>query len=568
MPEPQTHYFQVDMTLENFNEKTLDVRMPVWAPGSYLIREFSKNVEIFDASDGAGNELKSYKTNKNTWRVEKENSDKVVIHYNVYAFEMSVRTSFLDADHGYVNGTSVFMFVDGHLDLPSTLEVSPFEKWNTVSTGLPEDGSKKWTFLADNYDELVDCPIEIGNHKEIKFVAAGIPHTIAMYGEGNYNEDRLKKDLTKIVEELIRIMGENPVKKYVFIIHNLESGGGGLEHRNSATLQVNRWIYSPEKSYDSFLGLAAHEYFHLWLVKRIRPIELGPFDYNQENYTDLLWVMEGFTSYYSQLVLCHLGYLQKHEFLSNLAESFTSLELSPGNDAQPVSMASFDAWIKAYRPNENSSNSQISYYQKGSILAALLDVLIISNSHGEHTLGDVLKYLYETYYLKEQRGFTTDEFKKALEIFAGMSLDSFFSKYINGTEEIDYNHFMELAGFRIKKVLLPRKEINLGITVNPGGGDLMVKSVLKDSPAWKYGINADDEIIAVDGYRVKSSGGIDKILDNREFGDTIEVLVARDGKLKNLSVELQPMEAFYYQISEDKSISKLQEKVFDKWLNN
>ena len=568
MPEPQTHYFEVEMVLQNFNDKTLDIKMPVWAPGSYLIREFPKNVDVFDAYDENNQLLESYKTDKNTWHIEKGNSDKVIIKYNVYAFELSVRTSFLDMDHGYINGTSVFMFVDKYLDLPSRLEIIPFKEWKIVSTALPEIPNSKWNYQSEDYDQLVDCPIEIGNHKEIKFEAAGITHTIAMYGKGNYDEDRIKKDYTRLIEGLTKIFGQNPANNYVFIIHNLENGGGGLEHKNSTTLEVNRWTYAPEKNYKSFLGLSAHEYFHLWLVKRIRPVELGPFDYNKENYTDMLWVMEGFTSYYSQLILVQLGYLTESEFLSNLAESFTSQELSPGNTVQSVGMSSFDAWIKAYRPNENSSNTQVSYYQKGSILAALLDVLIISNSEGENNLGDALKYLYDEYYLKSGKGITDEDLKKALEKYARTNLDDFYEKYVYGTEEIDYENFFRNTGLKIKKVEVKSENKQLGIKVSTSNGQTTVKSVLKDSPGWKCGINADDELLAIDNFRITSNGSIDKILNNQNFGDTVEVIVSRQGILKKLSIVLEPINSFYYQISANVNGSKHQGKILDKWLNN
>lgn len=568
MPELHTHYFQVEMVLEGFEEGQLDVKMPVWAPGSYLVREFSKNVDLFKVSTPTGEAVQSAKISKNTWRIEKGNLEKIIVNYNVYAYEISVRTSFLDADHGYVNGTSMFMYVDGRKNLRHRLQIVPYEEWGKVSTALPEAGEGKWTFQAKDYDQLADSPIEIGNHKEITFEAAGVEHKIAMYGEGNYEEEKLKTDLTKIIEGLTGMFGENPNDEYLFIIHNLEKGSGGLEHMNSTTLQVNRWTYAPKGRYQSFLGLAAHEYFHLWLVKRIRPEALGPFDYDQENYTRLLWVMEGFTSYFSQLILVQLGYMSQQEFIEMWAESFTGMENTPGNSVQPVSIASFDAWIKAYRPNENSVNTQISYYQKGSVLAALLDVLIISNSEGKHDLGSVLKYLYENYYKKNGSGITAKDMKNALEQFAQTNLDDFYKKYVHGTEEIDYQKYLGLAGLEIVEVPFSGGDaIKLGVGISGRGGKVIVKSVYRGTPAYKYGINADDEIIAVEGYRVESESDIRNILNNRKPGDTLDILVARDGKTRGISVRLEETEGYYYRIQKEQHPGRAEEETLENWLS-
>lgn len=566
MPEPHTHYFEVEVVLGGFKQDYVDLKMPVWAPGSYLVREFSKNVDAFDAVSAEGKSLRVEKIAKNTWRIHKTKGEDVVARYNVYAYEMSVRTSFLDADHGYLNGTSVFMYPEGYKGLGSELEVIPFKEWKLVSTALPRIPREGWFFKAKDYDQLADCPIEIGNHKEIVFNAAGIEHRIAMYGEGNYNEETLKQDLTRIIEGLVQMFGENPNDDYLFIVHNLEKGSGGLEHINSTTLQVNRWTYYPSGKYHSFLTLAAHEYIHLWLVKRLRPAELGPFDYDNENYTRLLWVMEGVTSYLSQLIMCQLGYMTQGQYLDKVSESFTNMENTPGNRVQPVSLSSFDAWIKAYRPNENSVNSQVSYYLKGSVVSTLLDVLIIGNSNGRHNLTSVLRYLYEEYYKKEDRGITDSEMKSALEKFAGVSLDEFYEKYIDGTEEIDYDRYLGLAGLQVSRdAFMKEDKKKLGASLSESGGSAVVKSVQAGTPAWKYGLNADDEIIAIDGYRV-NRGGINTVLENREIGDELELLVARDGMMKTLKLKLEETEGYYYRISMKRSTTKAEEEVLLKWL--
>ena len=372
MPKPQNHYFEVEMTLSDFKEKQLDIKMPVWAPGSYLVREFSKNVNLVKAFDEKGKEIQVQKKKKNTWAISTDGNKKIKVKYEVYSFELSVRTPFLDLTHGFVSGSGVFMYVEGYKDRKGTLEIVPHASFKTITTALPKvgmsvqkDGSQ--TFEFSNYDQLVDCPIEIGNQIVFDFMASGTKHTVAMYGEAYYDIDALKMDMAKVVDAETAIFGSNPNKDYVFIVHNVVDGQGGLEHTNSCVLSVNRWTYGGSE-YRNFLNLVAHEYFHLWNVKRIRPIELGPFDYEQENYTTLLWVMEGFTSYYDELILRRAGYHTKEDMLGKIQSSVNYVEGSVGSRVQPVAHASFDAWIKAYRPTENSSNTSMTYYSRGTIL--------------------------------------------------------------------------------------------------------------------------------------------------------------------------------------------------------
>jgi predicted metalloprotease with PDZ domain len=336
------------------------------------VREFSKNVNLVKAFDEKGKEIQVQKKKKNTWAISTDGNKKIKVKYEVYSFELSVRTPFLDLTHGFVSGSGVFMYVEGYKDRKGTLEIVPHASFKTITTALPKvgmsvqkDGSQ--TFEFSNYDQLVDCPIEIGNQIVFDFMASGTKHTVAMYGEAYYDIDALKMDMAKVVDAETAIFGSNPNKDYVFIVHNVVDGQGGLEHTNSCVLSVNRWTYGGSE-YRNFLNLVAHEYFHLWNVKRIRPIELGPFDYEQENYTTLLWVMEGFTSYYDELILRRAGYHTKEDMLGKIQSSVNYVEGSVGSRVQPVAHASFDAWIKAYRPTENSSNTSMTYYSRGTIL--------------------------------------------------------------------------------------------------------------------------------------------------------------------------------------------------------
>lgn len=554
MPEPHTHYFEVSMTVTDHEKDFFDIHMPAWAPGSYLIREFSKSIEDVKASFNKKN-LAVEQINKNTWRIHSEKANNVVINYKVYAYELSVRTSFLDASHGYFNGTSVFMFVNDLKNIPHRLTIVPYKDWKKVSTSLKRVSEKGFEYEAPDYDILVDSPVEIGNHETFDFTSAGVVHHVAMYGEGNYDIEKLKVDMAKITEACTDVFGVNPNKEYTFIIHNLTNGSGGLEHLSSTTLQVNRWTYSDE-SYKGFLSLVAHEYFHLWNVKRIRPIQLGPFDYNNENYTHLLWVMEGFTSYYDELLLYRAGIYTEEEILRKLNSSINRIENQPGNKVQPVADASFNAWIKAYRPNENSYNTTISYYTKGSVIANVLDLKIAHATKGKKNLDDVMKYLYNEFYLKEQRGFTNKEMQQALETVSGLKLNDFFEKYINGTQTFDYKTIFEYAGIGVETLI--SNEPSLGANFNRSN---KITRVNRGSSAYEGGLNVDDEILAINGYRV--NGNQDQLMADKKVGDTVEVLISRDNIIQTISFPLKERGIIRYYLLDD---TEKKNNVYQKWL--
>ena len=563
MPEPHTHYYEVAITVEDLEGPTVEVKMPVWAPGSYLVREFSRHVEDVKAFDGSSKALKLEKTSKNTWKVNLGNDKALRFTYRVYAFELSVRTSFLDASHGYLNGTSVFMYLEGHQDQSSTVVVRPPDNWKQITTGLPKAKGEKWRFTAKDYDQLGDCPMEIGNHEVISFTAAGVPHDVAMYGASNFDKDQLVKDLTKVVEVCTDVFGENPNDYYAFIIHNVGSRGGGLEHTNSTTLKVDRWTYTPGGSYEGFISLAIHEYFHLWNVKRLRPKALGPFDYENENYTRLLWVMEGFTSYYDEYLMIKGGWISPTDYLGKLAGGISNVENQPGNRVQPVADASFDAWIKAYRPHENSYNTTISYYSKGSMLAVVLDLEIRKNNNGDKDLTDLMKYLYKTYYLEADRGFTDEELIAAVERFTKHPMRDFFDRYVYGTETLDYAKYLGYAGLDITNTSEGNQTPSLGVSTGSG---LTIKRVNRGSAAYEAGLNVNDEIISINGYRVKSSSQLSKQVQRYKAGDEIDVVYARDGIMESMKIKLTASNRVRYRIKKQEEQDAREKKIYSTWL--
>jgi len=553
MTKPQNHYFEVSMHLKDVKAKKVEVKLPVWSPGSYLVREFSRNLNQVKARDEKGNALQVTKTAKNKWVVDRNGAKEIIVDYEVYAFELSVRTSFLDLTHGFVSGSSVFMYNEETKNLKGELQIFPHASFKTITTALkpsPEAVvSEGKSYKFDHYDNLVDCPIEIGNQEVFTFNAAGVVHTVGIYGEGNYDVDRLKKDMAKIVESATKVFGQNPNKDYTFIIHNVVDGQGGLEHINSTTLSVNRWTYEGSE-YLGFLSLVAHEYFHLWNVKRIRPIELGPFNYDEENYTSLLWVMEGFTSYYDELLMLRAGYYDENQYLARLIGSINYVEGSVGTRVQPVAHASFDAWVKAYRPDENSANTTMTYYSRGANIAAILDALIIKEYEGKKCLDHFMQVIYAKYYEKLGRGFTEKEFESELSSFLHKDMSDFFKKYIYGTEIPTFNDFFSPIGLGVEYVGFP--QASFGASLSQSGGKLMVSRIRSNSSAENGGLSVRDEIIGCNGYRVNQSD-LEKVLATLEVGETINLLISRDDKLFELVIKMENYEAPKFDFIPNKS---------------
>ncbi|MGZ3776125.1 MAG: M61 family metallopeptidase [Mucilaginibacter sp.] len=562
-PEAQAHYAEVEMDITGLHQKTLDLKMPVWTPGSYLVREFSKNVESFTA-EAKGKSIEAKKIRKNTWRINSENLSVIKVKYKIYAFELSVRTSYIDASHGFLSCTGMFVYPDGMLHHPSTVHIVPYKGWTTVSTSLEMVNNDLFTRRAPDYDILYDSPIEVGTQDVFSFDVGHTHYEVAMAGGGNYDKEKLKADMPKIIEHEAAIYGENPNNHYVFIVHNTSRGGGGLEHLSSCVLGASRDNYATEAGYRGFLTLVAHEHFHLWNVKRLRPIALGPFDYDNENYTTDLWIAEGFTAYYQDIIVRRTNIYPVDNYLGSLANNINYLANQPGNKVETLAEASYDAWVKLYRPNENTANSTINYYNKGAMMAWMFDLEIINDTKGKNSLDDVMKYMYDTYYKTKKRGYTDKEFKQGLEKFAGRNLDEFYKKYIYGLDNIDFEKYLGYAGYHLTDELAGTNDPALGVATSNGGGKIFVNGVTRNSAAWVDGINVNDEIVAIDSLKVTD---MSTVLNGKKPGDKINVAVLRDGLPLTIPVTLLKKTQVKYKIESVAQPTDQQLLVRKKWLS-
>lgn len=561
MSKPWTHLLEVQVSVKwDQMPDALDLKMPVWTPGSYLIREYARHVQDFDVKNGAGGDLAWQKTSKNTWTVKTNGAKEIKATYRVYANELTVRTNEVNSEHAFWNNAATLMFVKGQLAAPSTITVNPYGDWK-IATGLPQAAGSKNTFKAPNFDVLFDSPFEVSNFTEFDFTVEGKPHRLVFSGEGNYDGPEIAAEVTKIVEQAYKIFGELPYDNYTFIV-NLR-GGGGLEHLNSTALQFNRWGFKPQARLTGFLGLVAHEYFHAFNVKRIRPDALGPFDYENENYTRLLWVAEGGTEYYSGLLLLRAGLISPQEYLAGKADSIRRLEAIPGRFEQSLEYSSFDAWIKYYRQDENSMNNQISYYDKGELVNMMLDLKIREASKGAKSLDDVMRALYNDFY-KKGKNYTPADYQHLAEVAAGVSLDDFFSKYVRGTAEVDWNSFLNGIGLEIKKS--GGGKPYLGAQLTEANGSLTVRAIPAGSPAYEQGLNTGDQIVAVDGYRATNSF-LSTWTANKKVGDKIKLTIFRFDRLRDIEITLGADPQKMYSISQLANPTAEQQTLEKQYLN-
>lgn len=563
MTKPWTHLLEVEMNVkwEQMPDKT-DLKMPVWTPGSYLVREYSRHVMNFSARDAAGAELAWTKTSKNTWTVETKGAKQFTAKYQLYANDLSVRTNELNDEHAFFTNAATLFFIKDNLNVPSTVKVIPYGNWK-VATGLPPVAGQENTFRAENFDILYDSPFEVSDFKEFKFDVLGTPHRFVITGDGNYDLNKLAADTKKICEAAHAIFGEFDFTNYTFIV-NLR-GGGGLEHLNSTALQTNRFGFKPDSRYKGFLGLIAHEYFHAWNVKRIRPDALGPFDYENENYTRLLWVAEGGTEYYSNLLLVRAGLISDKEFLRQRAAGIQALQNRPGRFETSLEAASFDAWIKFYRPDENAINNQISYYDKGEIVNMMLDMAIRSASGGARSLDDVMRYLWAEFY-KKGKNYSPADYQKACEMAAGKSLDDFFAKYVRGVAEIDYNSFANPFGLNLNVKTPNANKAYIGADTVEENGRLNIRTIAVGTPAYEQGLNTGDQIVAIDGNRA-STTFMTSYLNEKKPNDKVRLTVFRFDRLRDLDFTLGGDTRKDVDFSTISGATEEQKKLYKQYLN-
>ncbi len=542
----------------------LELKLPVWTPGSYLVREFPRHVQDVACASAEGQPLAVRKLDKATWRVETAGARGVVARYRVYANDLTVRSAHLDDTHGFFNGACVFLYAEPLVGAPVRVTVSAPEGWRTT-VALPEE--RPGVFAARDYDELVDSPFEIGTHELVEFSAQGKRHRLAIWGQAAIAREALTSDIVKIVDAAAALFGDGvPYDDYTFLLMLSPNQYGGLEHKKSCALLSSPFSFHPRKKYEELLELVSHEFFHLWNVKRIHPEALGPFDYQREAYTRSLWVMEGVTSYYDRYLLVRAGIQKPDKYLEKLAEEIGKIAAIPGRKRQSLEESSFDAWIKLYRPDENTVNSTISYYLKGGVVALLLDLEIRAKSGGKKTLDDFMRLLWNRFG-KSGAGFPDGGVQALAEEASGVALGEFFDRHVRGRDELELERLLGTVGLTVTPD--PGDDDDkapwLGVTTREDGDALVLSGVLDGSPAMLAGLYANDQLLALDGFRV-DNGSLKDRLAARKPGDVVRCTVFRRDELRTVDVALAEKPADKFTVAPVKAPSEAQKAAYQAWM--
>ena len=585
---PEAHLYRVTCTVEDPDPAGQQFALPAWIPGSYMIREFARHVVSIGARS-RNRPVTLEKLDKHTWRAQAVTGP-LAVTCEVYAWDLSVRGAHLDTGHGFFNGTCVFLRVLGQEHALCELEIvrprgARYRNWR-VATAMPRKGAKPYGFgsyAAADYDELIDHPVEMGEFSLASFRVGGVSHDIAISGRHRADLARLRRDLKRLCGEHIRFFGEPaPMKRYVFLVTAVGEGYGGLEHRASTALLCSRDDLPREgetevtERYRTFLGLASHEYFHAWNVKRIKPAAFDPYDLDRENYTTLLWAFEGITSYYDDLALVRCGLIEKKDYLEALGRSITTHLRTPGRAKQNLAESSFDAWIKYYRPDENSPNAIVSYYAKGSLVALCLDLHIRDKTRGKKSLDDLMRALWRRHGLTGV-GVEEDGIERLAEQAAGLKLERLFDDWLRSTRELPLRALLATHGVEMDlrpaesaqdKGGTPARSKNtaglamLGLRARAQGDDTAVTHVLEGGAAQEAGIAAGDLIVAVDGLRPGQTG-LDAALARRRAGERVGIHAFRRDELMSFEALLKRPDADTCVLAESTGARRAQ---LERWL--
>ncbi|MBV8758290.1 MAG: M61 family metallopeptidase [Deltaproteobacteria bacterium] len=545
---PATHTATVELRFQP-DADHVDVTMPAWCPGSYLIRDYARFVRDLTVTGDDGQPRRATKLDKQTWRIERAGAKELVVRYGLYGHDLTVRTNHIDHDHAFLHGPATFIYPASARDAAIEVEVSGYPAAWTLTTALRREGTR---YSASSIDELFDHPIHLGPTR-LYDVPAKVPVKLAIWGEkapgGTFDEQRLAQDLAAIVDDHVARLGEAPFETYTFILMLSHDAYGGLEHRASSVNLFNPHFAATRKSYEGLLELLSHEFFHAWNGKRIAPKPLLEFDYTREAYTPCLWVMEGITSHYDRWALRTSGRVTAKSFLDKLLDDWARLLATPGRAHQSLEQSSFDAWIKLYKPDESNLNTTVSYYLKGGLTMLALDLHIRRRTEGQRSLDDVLRALWQRY--GKPRVPHPDDLQPIFEEASGLSLGDVFDKQIRGTGDPELPAELAHVGLELRANADPATTADgatpvwLGITAQAN----KVTGVLDGSPAHEAGISPGDELVAIDRFRATSDGDLRNLLGARRPGDRVVVTLFRRHKLIELTAQLAAAPPTRYEIA-------------------
>lgn len=615
LPAPHTQMVELSITVPQAEDETLDFILPVWRPGRYTILDPASSVREVRASNAdTGEALPIEKIRKSAWRVARRGAGSIRVDYRIYANSLGDRTRHVDDRHAFLSGSSVFLFVPQRRDDPAVIRIDAPPDWR-IASGLEAHPTEPRTLIAPNYDVLVDSPIEIGLHERIDFDVDGIPHEVILWGDTEgYDAQKFIDDFSAIIRAQREIFGNLPYKRYVFLTHVGMGASGGTEHLNSTIMQTGRGAFESDAGWKRFLGLVSHEFFHTWNVKQLRPAGIHPYDYEQENYTRLLWVAEGTTSYYDDLTLVRIGRVKPKKYLEDLGSAIDSLRRRPGRLVQSVEESSYDAWIKFSRSTPDDVNSTISFYTSGAQASLALDLAIRTNTGNAASLDDVMRTMYDRFPLSGP-GYTPADLLAVISEISGADFTGFFDRHIRGTEDFPFESLFEVCGLelyfepaasdedeasdtssentnsahqeadsdddaadvfddevaaddRADSEVSP--EVPAEVAMRPYLGlnlsGTHVSSLLIDGPAYGSGLMVGDEIVAADGKRITSQGDLDGRLGDVGPGETIRLTFFRRNELREIAICLAAVPDGSWKLRKVKNPTDEQKAAYQNWL--
>jgi predicted metalloprotease with PDZ domain len=532
LTSPEHHLGQVSATFPATPGPYLDVKMPAWRTGRYTILDLANGVRRFTATDSQGRPLPWHKVDKSTWRIALARPTGVRIGYELYANELGLRTRHIDDSHAYLDASATFMYADRYRADDITVALTVPQGWKSFS-GMRSTSPQ--SFVAANWDVLVDSPIESGLDRSYRFSEGDRDYEVVIWGDGNYDPEQVVADIRKIVPQASSIWSGYPFQRYVFMIHATDGAGGATEHRNSTVIQIPRWNFQPRARYLGFLSTTAHEFIHTWNVKDYRNAAMVPYDYQSENYTDLLWLEEGSTEYFADPFLLRAGLMKPQEYFEGLSGLIDRHRHKPGANEQSVAEASFDQWIAT--GGDRANNAEVDIYDEGQIASWMLDIALLQQTGGRVSYRDVHEALYKRFG-GLARGFTAADVRAILKELTGTSWDQWWAEDIDAPAKVDFDALLTPVGLKLQAgPLVPWA----GWTANAGPNGMQLRTVERGSPAWTAGFVPDDIIVAIDGKRV-TADRFDAALGERKPGETVTVSYFRRDQLgeKRLTLGANP----------------------------
>ncbi|WP_249552828.1 MULTISPECIES: PDZ domain-containing protein [Shewanella] len=559
LSQPQHHLAKVSVTFPEAKAGELTVNLPVWRTGKYQVLPLSDGVRLFTAKDSKGNPLPWKRSASGEWKIALDNPTNVTVSYQLYANELGQRVRHIDSSHAYLDASGVLMYSPQFREDPVAVQLTVPENWQSYS-GM-SSGKMAHSFIAPNYDVLIDSPIETGVSTHNKFSANGKDYELVFWGEGNYDADKVVKDLTALSGQAKAIWDDYPFDRYVYMVHATSGAGGATEHLNSTVIQLPRFSFRERKDYLRFISTASHEFIHTWNVKAYRPAGLVPYDYQHENMTELLWIAEGSTSYFQGQLLLRAGVMTPKEFLEDLAKRIEKSELTPGREIQSVAEASLGEWSST--GGDYAINHSVNIYSEGYLASLALDFSLLTDSNLAHSYRDVHRKLYQDY--RVPKGYTVADVQQILKDLSGKDYGPWWQSHVNSPLSLEFSSLLSQAGLVMSYGKDAKAEPFTGMTLSSEYGSLVLAQVLRNSPAWQAGIVVGDEIIAINGLKVTAQG-FDKRIKDFKVGDKVEITFFNNDKIKQVALTLGEKQSGKLVLKGDVKATKQQKAFFKAWL--